>query len=344
MFFSASQISAAVGGELHGNAEARVSDVAKIETAQPETLCFLCEERYLPYLAQTKASVVLLSRALYTEGLSTPATLIVVDNARASMAMLMQAVEQAMRPQHKGIEQPSFVAEGVEIKDDVYVGAFAYLGKGAKIGKGVQIYPHCYIGENVVIGDGTVLYSGVKIYYGCKVGKGCVLHSGVVIGADGFGFESDEKGVLHKVPQIGTVRVCDDVEIGANTTIDRAMMGETVIGENTKLDNLVQIGHNVVTGKSNVMCAQVGVAGSTDIGSHCTFAGQVGVAGHITIADQSTFGAQSGIAGSVRKGGIYMGTPAIEAMTWRRASACFKQLPEMMRIVYRSTKDDGTKD
>lgn len=335
MTFTASQIAAATGGTVYGNASAEVSDVATIETASQGHLTFLCEEKYLPQLAATRASVVLLSRALYSADIKTEAALVVVDNARGAMAELLQAVENAMRPRYNGVEQPSFVAEGVKVPEDAYIGAFAYVGSGVRLGKGVQIYPHCYVGDNAVIGDGTVLYSGVKVYYNCKIGNRCILHSGVVIGADGFGFEPDADGVLRKVPQIGNVVVADDVEIGANTTVDRAMMGSTVIGENSKLDNLVQVGHNVTAGASTIMCAQVGVAGSTVIGSHCVFAGQVGVAGHISIADQCVFGAQSGVASTVRKSGIYMGSPAIDAMNWRRSAACFKQLPEMMRIVYK---------
>lgn len=335
MTFTAHQIAVATGGTIVGNGEACVSDVAKIETAAAETLCFLGEEKYLPYLKDTKASVVLLSRGLYSENIDTHATIILVDNARASMAALLAAVEDAMRPKHSGVEQPCFVAEGVEVPDGAYIGAFAYIGKGARLGKNVQIYPQCYVGENVIIGDNTILYSGVKVYYNCNIGKKCILHSGTVIGADGFGFEPDAEGVLKKVPQTGNVIVEDDVEIGANTTIDRAVMGCTIIGKNSKLDNLVQVGHNVTTGASDIMCAQVGVAGSTTIGSHCVLAGQVGVAGHISIADNCIFGAQSGIAGNIRRAGTYMGSPAIDAMQWRRAVACFKQLPEMMRIVYK---------
>ena len=337
MTFTALQIAQALGGELRGNQEATVHDVAKIETAEPGTLCFLYDKNFVPYLSSTRASVVLISKNLYDESLSSSAALIIVDNARAAMAQLLQVVETAMRPTHQGIEQPCFIAEGVQVPQDAYVGAFAYIAKGAKIGNGVQIYPQCYIGENVEIGDGSILYAGSRVYYNCKVGKGCVLHSGVVIGADGFGFEPDANGVLQKVPQIGNVVVEDDVEIGANTCIDRAVMGSTVIGVNSKLDNLVQVGHNVRTGKSNVMCAQVGVAGSTDIGSGNIFAGQVGVAGHITIGDRCVFGAQSGVAGSVQKQGTYMGSPAIDAMLWRRASAGFKHLPEIMRIVYKKS-------
>ena len=195
----------------------------------------------------------------------------------------------------------------------------------------MQIYPHTYIGDNVRIGDNTILYSGVKIYYNCVVGQDCILHAGVVVGSDGFGFEPDTKGVNQKLPQIGNVIIEDDVEIGANTTVDRAMMGSTIIRRNTKIDNLVQVAHNVEVGESTFLCAQVGIAGSTKVGAHCILAGQVGVAGHIEVTDNCVFGAQSGIAGSVRKAGMYQGSPAIDAMNWRRSSVGFKQLPDIMK-------------
>ena len=241
------------------------------------------------------------------------------------MGQLLQLVSKAMNPAKKGIEQPSFVGEGVDVPADAYVGAFAYVGKNVKLGKGVQIYPHVYIGDNVTIGDGTVLYDGVKIYAHCKVGAQCILHAGVVVGSDGFGFEPDAQGVNQKIPQIGNVIIEDDVEIGANTTIDRAMMGATIIHRNVKIDNLVQIAHNVEVGESTFLCAQVGIAGSTKVGKHCVLAGQVGVAGHLEIADNCVFGAQSGIPGNIRKPGMYMGYPAIDAATWRRAVVRFKQ-------------------
>lgn len=340
MTFSAEQIAAVTNGEIRGNKEAQVRDVAKIETAEAGTLCFVNDEKYTPYLATTKASVVLMTKTIAYEG-ETAATLVLVDNARGAMAQLLQMVQDVLQPKHKGIEQPCFIAEGVEIPEDAYVGAFAYIAKGAKIGKGAKIFPQTYVGENVKIGDGTILYPGVKIYYNCVIGKGCILHSGVVIGADGFGFEPDAQGVLQKVPQIGNVVIEDDVEIGANTAIDRAMMGESRIGKNSKIDNLVQVGHNVVCGESTIMCAQVGIAGSTNIGNHCMFTGQVGVAGHLNITDNCIFGAQSGIANDVKQPGVYMGSPIMDAATCRRAYVGFRKLPEMLRIVNKLEKKLG---
>ena len=332
MEFSAQQIAMVLGGKVTGDANRKVSDVGPIESAHEGQLSFLCDAKYLPLLPQTGASVVLMTESIAFDG-ETNATLIRVENARAAMGQLLALVAKAMNPAKQGIEQPSFVSEGVAVPEDAYVGAFAYIGKNVQLGKGVQIYPHTYIGDNVKIGDNTILYSGVKVYYNCVIGKDCILHAGVVIGSDGFGFEPDAKGVNQKLPQIGNVIIEDDVEIGANTTVDRAMMGSTIIRRNAKLDNLVQVAHNVEIGESTFMCAQVGIAGSTKVGGHCILAGQVGVAGHITIADNCVFGAQSGIANHVKKPGMYQGSPIIDAMNWRRSVVGFKQLPDLMKKI-----------
>ena len=321
-----------LGGKITGDVNRQVWDVGSIETAQEGQLTFLCDAKYLSHLPNTNASVVLMTESIAFDG-DTRATLIRVENARAAMGQLLALVAKAMNPAKQGIEQPSFVSEGVAIPEDAYVGAFAYIGKNVQLGKGVQIYPHTYIGDNVKIGDHTILYSGVKIYYNCQVGNDCILHAGAVVGSDGFGFEPDAKGVNQKLPQIGNVIIEDDVEIGANTTIDRAMMGSTIVRRNAKIDNLVQIGHNVEVGASDFLCAQVGIAGSSKIGSHCILAGQVGVAGHLEIADNCVFGAQSGIPSSVRKPGMYQGSPIIDAMNWRRSVVGFKQLPELMKKI-----------
>jgi UDP-3-O-[3-hydroxymyristoyl] glucosamine N-acyltransferase len=332
MEFSAQQIAMLLGGKITGDANRKVSDVGPIESAHEGQLSFLCDAKYLPHLPKTGASVVLMTDSIAFEG-ETNATLIRVENARAAMGQLLALVAKAMNPAKQGIEQPCFVSEGVTIPEDAYIGAFAYIGKNVQLGKGVQIYPYTYIGDNVKIGDNTILYSGVKVYYNCVIGKNCILHAGVVVGSDGFGFEPDAKGVNQKLPQIGNVIIEDDVEIGANTTVDRAMMGSTIICRNAKLDNLVQVAHNVEIGESTFMCAQVGVAGSTKVGGHCILAGQVGVAGHINIADNCIFGAQSGIANNVKKSGMYQGSPAIDAMNWRRSSVGFKQLPDLMKKI-----------
>lgn len=349
MEFSASQIALLLGGKIIGDGSRKVSDVAPIEQAAEGKLSFLCDEKFVGELAKVQGGVVLMNRSLYPaaeqnlssvdeEGKITQATLILVENARGAMAELLKIVAKAMNPAKKGVEQPSYISEGVSVPEDAYVGAFAYIGKNVKLGRGVQIYPHVYIGDNCQIGDGTILYSGVKVYYNCVIGKECILHSGCIIGADGFGFEPDAQGVNQKVPQIGNVIIEDDVELGANTCVDRAMMGSTRVKKNAKVDNLVQIAHNVEVGESDFLCAHVGIAGSTKIGSHCILAGQVGVAGHIEIADNCVFGAQSGVAGSVRKAGMYQGSPAIDAMNWRKSSVVFKQLPELAKQVNKLSK------
>ena len=338
MQFTAQQIAAFVSGEIVGNADILIHDVSPIEQGVPGTLSYVTDRKYLPALATTEASVVLLSRELFDDTVACPATLILVPNARQAIGLLLQGVSDFLRPRKTGVEQPVFVDASVSLPDDAYVGAFAYIGKGVKIGKGVQIYPQAYIGDYTSIGDNTVIYSGVKIYDHCVVGKDCIIHSGCVIGADGFGFEPDAEGVNHKIPQIGTVVIEDDVEIGANTTIDRAMMGETRVKRNVKIDNLVQVAHNVQVGESSFLCAQVGIAGSTTLGHHCILAGQVGVAGHITVADNVICGAQTGVAGSIRQAGTYQGSPAIDAGNWRRSSVVFKYLPDLQRDVQQLKK------
>ena len=340
MEFSAQQIAMLLGGKITGDANRKVSDVGPIESAREGQLSFLCDAKYLSHLPQTGASVVLMTESIAFDG-ETNATLIRVENARAAMGQLLSLVAKAMNPAKQGVEQPSFVSEGVDVPEDAYIGAFAYIGKNVQLGKGVQIYPHAYVGDNVKIGDNTILYSGVKVYYNCVVGKDCILHAGVVVGSDGFGFEPDAMGVNQKLPQIGNVIIEDDVEIGANTTVDRAMMGSPIIRKNAKLDNLVQVAHNVEIGESTFMCAQVGVAGSTKVGGHCILAGQVGVAGHITIADNCVFGAQSGIGNHVKKAGMYQGSPIIDAMNWRRSVVGFKQLPDIMKRLQELEKQRG---
>lgn len=332
MKFTAEQIAALLQGNIKGNSQAEVWDIAKLEDASAGRLCFLFDEKYIHYLPDTKATIVVMTRSIPFEE-NTSATLILVDNARAAMGQLLKMVEEVMRPRKKGIEQPVYVAENVQLPADIYLGAFAYVGKNVTLGKNVQIYPQCYLGDNVKIGDNTILYAGVKVYADCVIGNDCILHSGVVIGADGFGFEPDQNGVNQKIPQLGNVIIEDDVEIGANTTIDRAIMGSTIVHTNVKLDNLVQVAHNVEVGKSTFMCAQVGVAGSTKIGEHCILAGQVGVSGHIEIADNCIFGAKSGISNHVRKAGQYQGSPIQPALQWRKSVVGFKNLPEIMKIV-----------
>ena len=257
------------------------------------------------------------------------ATLIRVDDPYATVAQLLRMVSDILNAPKKGIEQPSFISEGVEIPEDAYVGAFAYIGKGAKVGKGAQIYPQTYVGDGVTVGDGSILYAGVKVYKGCKIGARCIIHSGAVIGADGFGFAPVD-GHYEKIPQLGIVEIADDVEIGANTTIDRATMGATRVHKGVKLDNLIQIAHNVEVGESTVMAAQVGIAGSTKVGAHCMMGGQVGSAGHISIGDGSQIAAQSGIKSDVKAGSRLIGTPAVDLRQFGRQLVNINRISDLM--------------
>lgn len=333
MELSAAQLAALVKGTVDGDNDVRINNFAKIEEAQKGCLTFLANPKYTHFIYTTQASAVLVKKDFHPEHkIST--TLIRVEDPYATLAELLNFVSSQQAPVKVGIEQPSFIAEGVEISDDVYVGAFAYISKGAKIGKNVKIYPQSYIGDNVTIGDNTTIYPGVKIYHGCAVGSNCILHAGVVIGGDGFGF-APENGEYVKIAQIGNVVLEDNVEIGSNTTIDRATMGSTVIKHGTKLDNLIQVAHNVEIGEHTVMAAQVGVAGSTKIGSHNMVGGQVGFAGHITVGSGNQIGAQSGIPNSVSDGNVLMGYPAVPARDFARQAVYVKNLATL----YSDVKD-----
>ena len=331
MQFSANQIAQLTNGTVEGNGDVMVSTIAKIEEGQPGAISFLANPKYTHYIYETQSSIVLVKDDFVPEKPIT-ATLIKVADPYATVAQLLQMVAQMTEPQYSGIEQPSYIAEGVELPDDVYVGAFAYIGRGAKIGRGVKIFPQAYIGDNVVIGDNSIIKPGVKIYHNCRIGKRCIIHGGAVIGADGFGF-APVNDKYNKIPQIGNVELDDDVEIGANTCIDRATMGSTRIGKGVKLDNLIQVAHNVEIGENTVMAAQVGIAGSTKIGARCMVAGQVGFAGHITVGDDNQIGAQSGIPNSVGSGLRLMGYPAIEARDFARNIVYIKNIPKMQERI-----------
>ncbi|MDE6467696.1 MAG: UDP-3-O-(3-hydroxymyristoyl)glucosamine N-acyltransferase [Muribaculaceae bacterium] len=332
MQLTAQIIAQHIGGTIEGSPTAAVSDFAKIEEARPGTITFLANPKYTHFLYSTKASIVLVRRDLVLEQ-PVETTLIRVDDPYSALASLMSVAAKALRPAPQGIEQPSHIAEGVEIASDCYVGAFAYIGKGATIGKNVKIYPQAYIGDGVTVGDDTIIYPGAKIYYGCRIGARCIIHSGAVIGADGFGFAPDANGVYHKIEQLGIVQIDDDVEIGANTTIDRSTMGRTHIARGVKLDNLIQIAHNVEVGHDTVMASQAGVAGSSKVGSNCMIGGQVGISGHITVGDRVGIGAQSGIPKSVPSDSRIMGSPAVPMGDFARMVAAQKQLATLLRRV-----------
>ncbi|WP_298653908.1 UDP-3-O-(3-hydroxymyristoyl)glucosamine N-acyltransferase [uncultured Proteiniphilum sp.] len=328
MTFTAKQIAAFLKGEIVGNPEVEVSNFSKIEEGKAGTITFLANPKYTPYIYKTEADIVLVNNDFEPEK-PIRATLIKVPNAYAALASLMEMVNKSI-PRKSGIDTMSFVAPTAKIGEQVYVGTFAYIGDYVEIGDDSKIYPQSYIGENVKIGKNTIIYPGVKIYHGCAIGDNCIIHSGAVIGADGFGFSKEEE-VYHKIPQLGNVLIEDDVEIGANTAIDRAVMGSTVIRRGVKLDNLIQIAHNCEIGEHTAMAAQVGIAGSTKIGENCVFGGQVGIGGHITIGKNSRIGAQSGIISNTEEGSEVIGSPAMPVKSFFRSSILLPKLPDMYR-------------
>lgn len=328
MEFRAKDIAVLLNGVVEGNPEATVNNVSKIEEGKPYTLAFLANPKYEHFIYTTEASVVLVNRD-FVPAKPVLCTLIRVDSAYDAIAVLLKMYEN-MRPQPTGIEQPSHISENAVIGEKPYIGAFAYLGKNVKIGNNVRIYPQVYIGEGVTIGDNTVLYAGVKVYYGCVIGRNCTIHAGSVIGADGFGFAPSTEG-YHKISQIGNVVIEDNVEIGANVCIDRATMGATRIKAGVKLDNLIQIAHNVVIGENTVIAAQTGIAGTAKVGSNCMLGGQVGVAGHLEIGNGVSVAAQSGIIGPVKDKTVIMGAPAFEAAKYQKSYVLFRKLPELYR-------------
>lgn len=331
MEFSANQIASLANGRVEGDGEVKINTIAKIEEGHPGAISFLANPKYTHYIYTTGSSAVLVSNDFVPEQ-PVKTTLIRVADPYATVAHLLQMVQQMMAPQVRGIEQPCHISEGVEVDADSYVGAFAYIGKNVRLGHAVKIYPQVYVGDGCVIGDGTVLYSGAKVYHGCKIGNNCIIHSGAVIGADGFGFAPTADG-YDKIPQIGNVEIADNVEIGANTTIDRAMMGSTRIESGVKLDNLIQIAHNCRIGSNTVMASQSGVAGSTKVGNWCMVGGQVGLAGHITVGDGAQIAAQSGTAKDVESGARLFGTPAMDLKTYGRQAVSIKRIPDLVKRV-----------
>jgi UDP-3-O-[3-hydroxymyristoyl] glucosamine N-acyltransferase len=326
MEFSAKQIAAYINGEIVGDENAKVHTFAKIEEGIPGAISFLSNLKYSPYLYETQSSIVLVNKDFVPEH-EVKATLIKVNNAYECLAKLLTLYESS-KPKKQGIDSLAFVAPSAKLGKKVYVGAFAYIGENAVVGDNAQIYPHTYIGDNALIGEDTLLYSNVNVYHDCHIGNRCVLHSGCVVGADGFGFAPTANG-YEKIPQIGIVDIEDDVEIGANTCVDRATMGHTIVRKGVKLDNLVQIAHNDDIGSNTVMAAQCGVAGSTKIGQWCMFGGQAGISGHSTIGEKVTIGPQSGTSHNIKPNQTLIGSPAIDPKVWMRASVVYKQLPDM---------------
>ena len=317
-----------IGGRVEGDENARVNSFAKIEEGRPGAISFLSNTKYTHYIYDTQSSVVLIDENVELEH-EVKATLIRVKNAYEAVARLLQAYE-SMKPKKKGIDPLAFIASSATLSDDCYVGAFAYIGEGAKIGKNCQIYPHAVVGDNVSVGDDCIIYPNAVVYHDCRLGQRVTMHAGSVVGADGFGFAPTAEG-YDKIPQIGIVTIEDDVEIGANTCIDRSTMGSTYVRKGVKLDNLVQIAHNTDIGANTVMSAQVGVAGSTKIGEWCMFGGQVGIAGHITIGNRVNLGAQSGVPSSIEDNQTLIGTPPMETRPFFRSQSIFRRLPDMYK-------------
>ncbi len=337
MNFKAKVIAEFLKGQIEGDPEAEVSNIAKIENAGPGTLAFLANPKYEKYIYETGATIVLVNKDFKADK-SIKSTLIRVENAYESFAALLELYQQS-KPRKSGIHDLSSIGDNVDLGSNLYIGQYSVIENNVKIGDNVQIYPQVYIGEGVEIGEGSILYAGVKIYEGCKVGKNVILHSGVVVGADGFGFAPGGDNRYKKIPQIGIVIIEDDVEIGANSCVDRATMGATILHKGVKLDNLIQIGHNVEVGENTVMAAQTGIAGSTRIGRDCMFAAQVGIIGHLTIGNNVKIGGQSGIIRDAKDGETLQGSSAMHYKDFWKSYLLFSKLPEMRREMNQMEND-----
>ena len=328
MEFSAKQIAELIQGRVEGDENITVSDFAKIEEGKPGAISFLSNPKYTHFIYNTESSIVLVDESVVLEK-EVKATLIRVKNAYEAVAKLLQ-IYQSFKPKRKGIDSLAFIDSTASIGKDCYIGPFVAIGPGAIIGDGCVLHPHVTIGEKVQVGSNTEIYSNAVVYHHCRIGNGCILHAGCVIGADGFGFAPSADG-YDKIPQIGIVTIEDNVEIGANTCVDRSTMGSTYVRKGVKLDNLIQIAHNTDIGENTVMSAQVGIAGSTKVGQWCMFGGQVGLAGHITVGDKVMLGAQSGVPGNIKDGEQLIGTPPMPMKQYFRSQAVFRRLPEMYR-------------
>ena len=327
MQFTAEMIAGLLNGVIVGDKNATVSTVSSIDGGKAGSLAYLTNPKYEQFVYTTEASIVLVDSTFEPKE-EVKTTLIKVENVGQCVLNLLE-MYNAARPRKQGISKLASISEKATIGENCYIGDFVVIEDGAKIGDNVQLYAQCYVGDNVTIGDGTKFYPGVKIYEGCKIGKNCIFHAGVVIGADGFGFAPKEDGTFAKIPQLGNVIIEDNVELGANTCVDRAKTDSTIIRAGVKLDNLIQIGHNVEVGSNTVMSAQVGIAGTTKVGSNCFIAGQVGIADHIVVGNNVKIGSKSGIDKNVPDGEIRFGFPALPGIQYHRSFAVFRQLPEM---------------
>lgn len=330
MEFSAAQIASLLEGIVEGNENQTVSNLSKIEEGLPNTLSFLANPKYTNYIYDTDASIVIVNKTLKLEKPIKPTcTLIRVEDSYASFAKLLEIYNQ-FKGNKTGVEQPSFISQSAKIANNCYIGAFAYIGNNVTIGNNSKIYPHAYIGDNTTVGDNTTLFSGVKVYHECKIGNNVVIHSNTVVGSDGFGFAPQDGKEFAKVPQIGNVIIEDNIEIGSNCSIDRATMGSTILRKGVKLDNLVQIAHNVEVGENTVIAGLSGVAGSTKVGKNCMIAAQVGIVGHIKIADGVKIAGQAGVGSSIEKENeIVQGSPSFPLGDFRRSYVLFRSLPKL---------------
>ena len=328
MKFTAAQIAGILEGEVVGNPEAEVFKLSKIEEGTEGSLTFLANPKYTNYIYSTKATVTIVNSTFEPEQEITT-TLIRVEDAYKSFSKLLEYYNQ-VKLMKSGIEQPSVISDGVTYGSDLYLGSFCYVGKNVTIGNNVKIYPNSFIGDNVTIGDNCVFFAGVRIYSETVIGNRCTIHSGTIIGSDGFGFAPQEDGSYVKVPQIGNVIIEDDVEIGACTTVDRATLGSTIIRKGVKLDNHIQVAHNVEIGENTVIAAQTGIAGTTKIGKNCLIGGQVGFAGHLTIGDGVKIQAQSGIGKNLEAGEVVQGSPAFNYGDFAKAFVHFRNLPKIV--------------
>ena len=337
MEFTAQQIADFLKGEIQGNPNVKVHDFSKIEEGKPGTLSFLSNPKYNHYIYESCADVILVNKDFVAEK-AVQATLIRVDDAYQSLAQLLSLVEQ-FTPQKTGISPLASISETSVIGENAYIAPYVYVGDGVVIGKNARLYSHVSIEDGTKIGDNITAYSGAKIYKKCIIGNNCTLHSGAVIGGDGFGFAPTEDGSYKKIPQMGNVVLEDNVDIGCNATIDRATLGSTIIRKGVKIDNLVQIAHNVEVGENTAIASQSGIAGSTKIGKNCILAGQVGISGHLQVADGSIFGAQTGVPNSIKTPNqIYLGYPALPVGNFRRSSVVYKNLPELQKTVFELQK------
>ena len=331
MEFTVGQIAEVLHGTVEGDSSQQINRLAKIEEARGGSLSFLSNPKYEPHLYSTGATAVIVSRQLVLRQ-PVKAALIRVDDPYTSFTALLEFYQQATRTGKRGVEEPAYMAASAQIGENHYRGAFSYIGENCEIGGDVVIFPHVFIGDRVKIGDGTILYAGAKIYAETVIGRNCVVHAGAVIGSDGFGFAPQPDGSYRTIPQIGNVVLEDNVSIGANATIDCATMGSTIIREGAKIDNLVQLAHNVEIGRHTVVAAQAGISGSTKIGDFCVLAGQVGLAGHLTLANRTTVTAQSGVGKSIKQEGVLLqGSPAFGLRDSLRANAIFRHLPDLER-------------